>query len=161
MQAGNLLSTVSDLSCLKGFPRSDAQALYVIAEALLRRVKPEGIAVPDSVLQDRANAIVQHVIATAPEWRGPAQFEAAQISIAEANQRWDIPRDWKRQGTECGSCCDTGAIQMPDGSFGLCLCPAGADALDHVHAMNVTREESLRRRERARERRKNAAEVTA
>lgn len=150
MQAIDLIEVISELAGLKGFPRGDAAALLAIADGLLEIVQPKSSPPSDGVLRDRAARIVRQVLITAPEWRGPSQFETAACSLAEANQRWDIPREWKAQSTQCDGCADTGAIQLPDGTFGLCLCASGEglDALNHVAALNecVMRARELRAR---------------
>lgn len=150
MQATDLLEIISDLAGLKGFPRSDGQALIAIAEGLIDIVRPKQGAPDDDVLRDRAARIVRQVLITAPEWRGPAQFETAACSLAEANQRWDIPREWTKTPVHCSDCTDTGAVQLADGTFALCLCSAGEglDALNHVASLNdcVRRVRELRQR---------------
>ena len=152
MQAVDLIDTISQLAVLKGFPRTDGNALLVVAEALLRMIQPRRDPPADAVLLDRAQRIVTHVIETAPEWRGPAQFESAQISLAEAAQRWDIPGDWRPEEVRCKGCADTGAVQLEDGMFGICLCGAGEDlgALDHVARLNAVVAEARERRARMR-----------
>jgi hypothetical protein len=152
MQPDELLETIRDLSALKGFPRNDSRALLVVAESLLDIVQPAQDKPTDDVILDRARRIVAHTIRCAKDgWEGPAQFSVAASSLAESNQRWDIPSHWRMEPLQCSDCTDTGAIQVSDGTFALCLCPAGegVDALNHVARLNVAVAEARRVREMA------------
>jgi hypothetical protein len=130
------IEIVSELRVLKGFPRSDGEALLSIAETVCRAARGNA---------NRARRAVRLVIETATEgWTGPAQILEA-LEPVEYRQ----PANWTPSPVECWRCNDTGAVEAGDG-FACCVCPAARSAREHVEALNRVQREMRERREQAR-----------
>lgn len=132
-RAVDFLEVISELRVLKGFPRNDDRALLKIAE------------ITAGVLQtpEKAAPVINRVIMTVSEWRGPSQILEAVEQIAAERNEW-APNYGPPIPPDCGRCSDTGAV---DTAFGWseCDCAAGETATEHVAALNLVRDEMCKR----------------